>query len=62
VIGLEEIQGMNLRDWFPSVVTFWVPFPFDEVLQGFRSSVASVANDALNFKFFFAINQIRRWA
>jgi hypothetical protein len=62
VIGLEEIWGMNLCDWFPGVVAFWVSFPLDEVLQGSRSSVASVADDALDFKLFFAINQIRRWA
>jgi hypothetical protein len=62
VIGLEEIWGMNLRDWLPSVVAFWVPFPLDKVLESSGPSVASVADDALNFKLFFAINQIRRWA
>jgi hypothetical protein len=62
VIGLEEVRGMNLRDWFPSVVAFWVSLPFDEVLQRFRSSVMSMTDDALDFKLLFAINQIRRWA
>jgi hypothetical protein len=62
MIGLEEIRGMNLCDWFPGVVAFWVPFPLDEVLQSSRPSVASVADDALNFKLFFTINQIQRWA
>jgi hypothetical protein len=62
MIILEEIWGMNLHDWFPSVVAFWVPFPFDEVLESSRPPVASVADDALYFKLFFAINQIRRQA
>jgi hypothetical protein len=62
MIGFEEVWSMNLCDWFPSVVAFRIPFPFDEVLQGSGSSVASVADDALNFELFFAINQVRRWS
>jgi hypothetical protein len=62
MIGLENIRGMDLRDWFPSVITFGVSLPFDEVLKGSRPPMTSVADDALNLIFFFAINQIWRWA
>jgi hypothetical protein len=62
VVGFEQIWGVDLRDWFPSIVALWVPFPFDEVLKGSGPSMTSVADDALDFIFFFAINQIRRWA
>jgi hypothetical protein len=62
VVGFEKIWGVNLRDWFPGVVTFWVSLPFDEILQSSRPPMASVADDALNFKLLFTINQIRRWA
>jgi hypothetical protein len=62
VIGLKEIWGVNLCGWLPSVVAFGVSFPFDQVLQRSGSSLTSVADDALDFKLFFAINQIRRWA
>jgi hypothetical protein len=61
VVSFEEVWGMDLCDWFPGVVAFWISSPFDEVLQRFRSSVASVTDDALDFKLLFAINQIRRW-
>jgi hypothetical protein len=61
MVGFENIRGVNLRRRFPSVVAFWVSLPFDEVLESSGSSVASVANDALNFKLLFSINQIGRW-
>jgi hypothetical protein len=61
VIGLDDVWGVNLRRWFPSVVALWVSLPFDEVLKGSRSSMTSVASDALDFKLLFSINQIRRW-
>jgi hypothetical protein len=61
VIGLEDIWGVNLRRWFPSVIALRVPLPFDEVLKGSGSSMTSVANDALDFKLLFSINQIGGW-
>jgi hypothetical protein len=35
----------------------WVPFPFEEILQGFRSSVETVINDGLDFILVFPLNQ-----
>jgi hypothetical protein len=52
---------MDLCYWFPCIVALGVSFPLDEVLQRSRSSMTSVANDALNFILFFSINQIWRW-
>jgi hypothetical protein len=62
MVGFEDIWGMDLCRWFPGIVAFWVSLPFDEVLEGSGSSMMSVADDALNFKLLFSINQIRRWA
>jgi hypothetical protein len=56
VVGFEEIWGVNLCDWFPSVVAFRVPFPLDKVLQGSGPPMMSVADDALDLVFFFFIN------
>jgi hypothetical protein len=61
MVCLEEIRGVNLRGWFPGVVAFGVSFPFDEVFESSRSSMTSVANDALDFVFFLSIDQIWRW-
>jgi hypothetical protein len=61
MIGFEDVRGMDLRCWFPSVVAFWVSLPLDEILEGSGSSMTSVAGDALDFKLLFSINQIRGW-
>jgi hypothetical protein len=61
VIGLEEFRGMNLVSWLPGVVTFRVPFPFDEVLECSGSSMTLVVDNTFHFIFFFFINKIRWW-
>jgi hypothetical protein len=52
---------MDLCHWLPCVVALGVSFPFDKVLQGSGLSMTLVADDALDFVFFFSINQIWRW-
>jgi hypothetical protein len=59
MIKFDEDGCVNLIGVFPSVVTFGVTFPFDEVLQSFVMSPSPVAADLFYFIFFFAINQIR---
>jgi hypothetical protein len=62
MIGFEDVWGVNLRGWFPSVIAFQVSFPFDKVLESSRLPMTSVADDALDFVLLFAINQIWRQA
>jgi hypothetical protein len=62
MVSFEEIRGVDLHSWFPSVVAFGISFPFDKVLQSSRPSMTLVAYDMLHFVFFFTINQIWRWA
>jgi len=45
VIEFDEIWGVGLIGVFPSIVTFGVSFPFDEVLEFSRPSMTSVAFD-----------------
>ena len=47
--------------WFPCVVCMWVPFPFEEILQGFRSPVETVINDGLDFVLVFPLDQFGGW-
>jgi hypothetical protein len=61
MVGFEDVWGVNLRCWFPSVIAFRVSLPFDKVLESSGSSVTSVANNAFNFELLFSINQIGRW-
>jgi hypothetical protein len=50
---------MDLIRSFPGVVTVWVPFPFEEVLQGLLPSIVSMVYDPLHLIFFYVINEIR---
>jgi hypothetical protein len=59
MIEFDESGCMDLISVFPSVVTFWVTFPFDQVLQGFVLPLSPVCADLFHFIFFFSINQIR---
>jgi hypothetical protein len=59
MIELDECGGMGLIGVFPSVVTFGVTFPFDQILQGFVASPPPVCVDLFHFILLFSINQIR---
>ena len=59
MIEFDELGCMNLIGVFLSIVAFGIVFPFDEVLKGFRLSIASMTLDLVHFIFFFTINQVR---
>ena len=56
MIKFDEFQGMHLVSWFPCVVTFGVPFPFDEILESSGPTMTSVVNDPLHLIFFFPVD------
>jgi len=62
VIKFDEVRCMDLIGVFPSIVTFRVSLPFDEVLERPRLPMMSVALYQLHFVFRFSINQVRRWS
>ena len=62
MIGLKELRGMDLVSWFPDVVTFGIPFPFDEVLEHSGSSMTSVVNNMFHLIFLFSIDKVRWWS
>ena len=61
VIGFNELRGVDLVSWFPGVVRFRVPFPFDEVLEGSSPASISVINHFFHLIFFFSFDKVRRW-
>ena len=61
MIEFDEVRCMDLIGIFPSIVTFGISLPFDEVLERPRPSMMSMAFDQLHFIFCFSINQIRWW-
>jgi len=61
VIGFKEFRGMDLVSWLPGVVTFGVPFPFDEILECSGSSMMLVVNNMFHFILLFSVNKVRWW-
>ena len=62
MIKFDELWGMHLVSWFPSVVTFGVPFPFDEILELSSLTMMLVVDNTLHFILLFTINQVRWWS
>jgi hypothetical protein len=59
MIEFDEWGGVDLIGIFPSIVTFRVPFPLDQVLQGPAPPPGPMGMYLLHFIFFFPINQIQ---
>jgi len=51
---------VEILNWFPRVVTVWVPLPFDQVLEPMHLTKESVINDGLDFVFRVFVNEVRR--
>ena len=62
MIKFDEFRGMHLISWFPCVIAFRVPFPFDEILEPSSPTVTSVVNDTLHLILLFTVNQVRWWS
>jgi hypothetical protein len=58
MIEFDEHGGMDLIGIFPSVVTFGIALPFDQILQGLAAPPSPVCMDLFHFVFFFSINQV----
>ena len=62
MIKFDKFRSVHLVSWFPCVVTFRVPFPFDEILESSSLTMTLVVDDALHFILLFSVNQIRWWS
>jgi hypothetical protein len=62
MIEFDECWCVDLIGIFPSVVTFRVALPFDQILQGLAPPPGPVGTDLFHFILFFAINQIWWWS
>ena len=62
VIGFNKVWGMDLVSWFPGVICFGIPFPFDEVLESSSPTRVPVIDDFFNFVLFFSFNKVRGWS
>ena len=48
VIGFKDVQGMDVLGRLLCVVTFWLAFPFYEILQGLATPKVPVITDLLH--------------
>ena len=56
-----ESWSVYLSCWLPRVISIWVAFPMDEILEDTFSSVESVINDIFYFVFRFSSDKVRWW-
>ena len=59
---LEELWGIEVIVVDPAVVSGWVSFPMDEVLEFTSSSVSSCISNVLYFIFFVILFRHRGWS
>ena len=59
VLG-NKLGRKHLVRGFPCVVHFWVPLPFDEVLELLRLPKVAMVPDLLHFEFHLAFYHVRR--
>ena len=62
VVLSHESWSVYLSCWLPRVISIWVAFPVNEILEGTFSSVDSVINDAFYFVFCFSSDKVRWWS
>jgi hypothetical protein len=62
MIKFNESRGVDLIGILPSIVTFGVPFPFDQVLPGLVLPPGPVGTYLFHFVFRFPINQVWWWS
>jgi hypothetical protein len=58
MVEFDEVGSMGLIGVFPSVVTFRVALPFDQILQGLVPPPGPMGTYLFHFIFFFSINQV----
>ena len=62
MISLYEVWGVHLVSWFPSVITFRISLPLEEVLELFSPTMTSVAPYLLHLVLRFSCDKVRWWS
>ena len=55
---LNQFWGEHLVGEFPGVVRFWVPLPFDQVLEFAPSAMEAMVSNGLDFVLLFSIHYL----
>ena len=58
----EEFWGVEVTVVNPAIISGWVPFPMDEVLEFTSSSVSPCISNVLYFVFFVILFRHRGWS
>jgi hypothetical protein len=62
MIPFEDLWHMQLFCWFPGIVTFWISFPFEEILESFVLPYLLMGTNVFYLIFGFAFDEIRWWS
>ncbi len=62
MILLYQQWGLDVFDWFLSVIALQVSHPLYKILQLFSPFLMLVATDGLDFILFYIIDKIRWWS
>jgi hypothetical protein len=60
VVGGDKVWGVDLVSRFPRVVCFWIPFPFDKVLEHSRPAEVPIINDTLHLILLLSFQKVRQ--
>ena len=55
----DQFRGEHLVGEFPGVVRFWIPLPFDQILEFAPSTMEAMVSNGLDFILLFSIHYLR---
>ena len=55
----DQFRSKHLVGEFPGVVRFWIPFPFDQILEFAPSTMEAMVSNGLDFILLFSIHYLR---
>ena len=56
----DQVWSEHLIGEFPGIVRFWVPLPFDQILEFVPSTMEAMVSNGLDFILLFSIHNLRR--
>ena len=56
----DQFRSEHLVEGFPGVVRFWIPLPFDQILEFAPSTMEAMVSNGLDFVLLFSIHYFRR--
>jgi len=59
VVSSDQCVHVEILNWFPCIVTVWVPLPLDQILKPSHLTKESMIDDGLDLVFRVFINEVQ---